>query len=310
MSKHKPGSYEDIDIESFLDQYGIDYRSSGKNVGEDWLGICCPWCNETRFHCGINLTSKVASCWVCGESGTCLKLVATLLDCNWREAKKALSPFGGHFPEIREQILAEEVIFPTRVTNLTANGRKYLGDRGFNSNEIIKKYKIQETGILSKLEIKNKSWDFRNRIVIPIVMDYQTVSYTARDWTGLSSTRYKNAPTEAGVSPMAECLYNLDQARERAILVEGPSDVWRMGNNSVATMGVKTTSEQIQRIIAKKFKKLVILFDEGAAKPAIKLANALNPFIDEVAVFTLTDSDPGSLTIEEATKLRFQLIGE
>lgn len=310
MRKYKTGAYEDIDIESFLDFHNIEYKTSGKNVGQDWISICCPFCGENRFHCGINLNSKVASCWVCGESVTCLGLVASLLNCDWRTAKSALSTFGGHYQEIREPVFAKEVIYPTRLTEITANGRKYLANRGFDPKEIIKKYKIMESGILSKLEIGEKSWDFKNRIVIPIIMDRQEVSYTARDWTGLSGTRYKNAPSAAGSSPMAECLYNIDNAKQKVILVEGPSDVWRIGGSSIATMGVKTTSEQIQRIVAKKFKKLVILFDEGASKPATKLANILTPFINEVTVFTLTDSDPGGLTIEEATKLRFQLIGE
>jgi len=310
MKKHKAGDYSDVDIEAFLDFHNIEYRTSGKNVGQDWISINCPFCGENRYHGGINLNSKVFSCWVCSESVTCLGLVASLLSCDWKEAKKALSPFGGNFQEIREQVFAEEVIYPTRLTDVTTNGKQYLTSRGFDPNEIIKKYNLKETGILSKLKIENKSWDFRNRIVIPIIMDRQIISYTARDWTDKSATRYKNAPSEAGILPMAECLYNIDNAKQKVILVEGPSDVWRMRGNSVATMGVKTTSEQIQRIISKKFKKLVILFDEGASKPAIKLATILNPFIDEIAVLTLTGSDPGSLTIEEATKLRFQLIGE
>lgn len=306
--KFKPGDYSDVDIESFLDHHGIDFRTSGENIGQDWIGICCPWCTDSLYHCGINLSTKVVTCWICGESGTCLKLVSTLLNCNWREAREALKPFGGHFREIKEQILADKVIFPTRVGGLTANGIKYLTDREFDPNEIIEKYGVGETGILSKLEVGTKTWDFRNRIIIPIIMDHQIISYTGRDWTDQSSTRYKNAPSEAGVLPMTNCLYNIDRARQKVLLVEGPSDVWRMGDNSVATMGVKTTSEQIQRIISKKFKKAVILFDDGAAKPALKLANTLNPFIDSVSVFTLTDNDPGGLSVTEASKLKFQLM--
>lgn len=311
MKRKTTGNYSDVDLEGFLDHHGINYRTSGKNIGSEWMGICCPFCGESGYHCGIHLDHKLFSCWVCAESGTFLRLITCLLNCSWKEALTALDPFRGHFVERKPLELAKEVIFPTRMTKLTRSGRKYLSNRGFDPDELIEKYNLMETGMLSKLEIDNKSWDFKNRIIIPIIMDNQIISYTARDWTDVSSTRYKNAPTEAGTFPMTECLYNLDNARGRSvILVEGPTDVWRMGDFCIGMMGVKFSTEQIQRLVEWRFEKIVILFDKDAEKTARKLASTLRPFIEDISVFTLQDGDPGSLSIEEVTKLKFQLLGD
>ena len=304
------GCYDDVDLEGFLDHYNIEYRTSGKNIGSNWMSICCPFCQEERFHCGIHLDSKTFSCWVCGETGTFLKLAATLLNTSWKETGKQIKPFQSHFVEHAPLELAKEVIFPTRMTKLTRNGRKYLSNRGFNPKELIEKYNLMETGMLSKLKIDNKSWDFKNRIIVPIIMGNIVASYTARDWTEASSTRYKNAPTEAGTAPLTKCLYNIDNAKgSSVILVEGPTDVWRIGDNCIAMMGVKFSTEQIKRLVERRFKKIVILFDAEAEKTARKLAVTLHPFINDISVFTLQEGDPGSLSIGESTKVKFQLLG-
>lgn len=307
MKKYKAGDYSDIDVEGLLDHYGIEFKTSGKNVGQNWIGVCCPYCGEERFHCGINMDTKVTSCFVCGESGTLLKLISTLLKCPWQEAKEFLKPFGGHYSKFYEPQYAKEVIFPTRISDLTKVGTSYLKSRGFNPKELINKYFLKETGMLSKLVVDNKVWDFKNRIIIPIIMNRQIVSYTARDWTNVSSTRYKNAPTEAGLIPIAECIYNIDNTKKSVIIVEGPTDVWKMGDGCISILGVKYTTAQVQQLVQKKFRKIVILFDENAEKPALQLATTLNPFVN-ISVFTTINKDPGDLTIAEVAKLKFQLL--
>ena len=52
----------------------IPYKDSGTNVGREFINICCPFCNESRFHCGINTIDYWFKCFVCGESGSWYKL--------------------------------------------------------------------------------------------------------------------------------------------------------------------------------------------------------------------------------------------
>lgn len=307
--RKKPGNYQDVDLLGFLDHHNVEYRETGKNVGQNWIGVDCPFCDESRKHCGINMDSKVFSCFVCGESGTLLKLASTLLDIPWREAKEELKPFGGFFKDYDKPELAQKVIFPTRMVDLTERSKNYLKGRNFDPDYLIKKHHLKETTMLSTLDIDGKSWNFKNRIIIPIIMNREVISYTARDISNVSNLRYKNGPTEAGIRPIAECLYNIDNARSSAILVEGPTDTWRLGDNSIGMMGVKFAVEQINALVRKRFKKIVILFDENAIKPAVALATTLGPFVSNISVFTLENKDPGSLSIEETAKLKHNLLG-
>ena len=53
-----------IDVKAILDELGIDYKESGKNVGSNDININCPFCNAEK-HLGISLGSGVVNCWVC-----------------------------------------------------------------------------------------------------------------------------------------------------------------------------------------------------------------------------------------------------
>lgn len=57
-----------------FDDCGIAYRSYGKNVGRENINICCPFCGEERFHCGIHRAHLYFHCWVCGVGGSWKKL--------------------------------------------------------------------------------------------------------------------------------------------------------------------------------------------------------------------------------------------
>ena len=53
----------------FIKSLGIPVRERGKNVGRDFINICCPLCHETRFHLGFHRTEGWWKCFVCGEGG-------------------------------------------------------------------------------------------------------------------------------------------------------------------------------------------------------------------------------------------------
>ena len=45
--------FDQIDILEVLDDLGIDYRESGKNVGEGWIGVCCGFCGDVCPYPGV-----------------------------------------------------------------------------------------------------------------------------------------------------------------------------------------------------------------------------------------------------------------
>lgn len=310
MARWSGNDYSDVDVESLFIKEGIDYRSGGKNISAGWLGVNCPFCGEQNNHCGVNLDSKRYSCWVCSQSGTIVKLVGVLLRIDYGKANRIIDDYRGFHYEAPVRELSPEVIMPSNLSKLSDIGRRYLKVRGFNSLETADKYQLQETGMFSYLKVKEQSWDFRWRIIIPIIMDREIVTYTGRDFTNKQDPRYRNAPIEAGTILTSECVYNIDTVTDRALILEGPTDVWKMGNETIATLGVKFSHAQINRILKKNLKKCVILFDSGAEESARLLADALNPYIENLGVFIMEDgNDPGSLDFNAAHKLKYDLLG-
>lgn len=47
----------------------VPFKESGTNVGHDMINICCPFCGEEKFHCGIHRDDLWYKCFVCGEGG-------------------------------------------------------------------------------------------------------------------------------------------------------------------------------------------------------------------------------------------------
>ena len=63
---------------ALFDRAGITYRLSGKNVGKEFVNICCPFCGEERYHCGIHRKAFWFRCWVCDAHGVWSKIKSQL----------------------------------------------------------------------------------------------------------------------------------------------------------------------------------------------------------------------------------------
>ena len=151
------------------------------------------------------------------------------------------------------------------------------------------------------------------RIIIPCFLNKIVVNFTALDVTGEAEHKYKHCPNEEATIPMKELLYNIDNAGKRLIIVEGITDVWRIGNGAIATMGIQFTTTQIKRIVQHKPTNVTIMFDidpsnDQSQKQAKKLAESLSLFISKVSIYTLSQGDPDDLTAEEAAKIRKELL--
>ena len=141
------------------------------------------------------------------------------------------------------------------------------------------------------------------------------VNYAGRDVTGREdAVRWKNCPNEEAPVSTKNCLYGTHTLQgEKAILVEGPSDVWVMGRNVIGVNGIKVTGEQIMQISCLNIKSLGILFDKGARDAQEKMVRICSQFIPEVFEFEdLWDDfeDPGSMTKEQVKEIRRIYFGE
>jgi DNA primase len=305
-------SYNDngFDVISFLEDNDIDYSTS-KNATSGWAEISCPYpfCSDPSKHCGVNLTSGMHHCWVCGSKGGAKKLIQLLLDISNHEAGKLLDRYTDYSAAVdngRMQQQANknnkcEIKMPSAfLTELPKPHRDYLIKRQFDPAQIQQQY-----GILA-------SWltgAFAYRIIIPIFINKKLVCFTSRDITGRQPDRYKHLSNMQAIIPAKQCLYNLDSADENILLVEGCLDVWRIGAGAVATLGTSVSTEQIALLRSRNFKKVFILFDSAekdsaAPAKADRLAGKLSAFIPVVEVLYLKHGDPADIKNDDSNKLK------
>ena len=141
-------------------------------------------------------------------------------------------------------------------------------------------------------------------LFIPLFRHGQLVSYTCRS-IGTRQARYQNASQQDEAYPMSHCLYGADLARHSVVVVEGPTDAWRVGPGAAAVMGLQMTEHQIAEIA--KFPRRAICFDKSnaAQKKARWLCDQLAAFPgDTYRVVIETGDDPDTCDQEELDELR------
>jgi hypothetical protein len=167
-----------------------------------------------------------------------MQSVAKLINTSDREARDIIKMYGLYLVSTEKKlkpINTKEHSLPTNVEPLGNKHRKYLEKRGFDPDEIIQTWNIVGTGPVSLLDKLNYS----HRIVIPIIWDGHEVSFTTRDITDKSEFRYITCPMERELIHHKHILYGKQSKwGETGICVEGPTDVWRMRENSFCTFGI------------------------------------------------------------------------
>jgi DNA primase len=288
-----------IDVIKLLEDHEIDYKQSGPNVTRGWVEINCPFlCSDPSYHLGINIETGNFNCWVCGEKGKLSKLISELLKISWQKTNQLINQyeiFDDYQEEEQKKITDSDLLKPFDI-ELPKPHREYLIKRNFDPDFLIKKYSLRSCW---------KQGDFAYRIIIPIIEEEKVINFTGRSISKLLSPKYKHCQNEKAIYPMKECIYNIDNLKRYIIIVEGPTDVWRIGDGAVATMGTEFTQTQIKLITNKKIPAF-ILFDSEAQKNAEKLANQLSPFIS-VEILTLDKGDPADMTEDEVNNLRREI---
>ena len=287
-----------IDIKSILDELSIDYKSSGKNVGSADLNIDCPYCYADK-HLGISVNTGFVNCWICefedsyykSKKGDMIRpgIVQVLVeatDASWREVKEILERNGWSSiasDSENEMSLSESCSFPAGAEPFTVKSAEqnlasqYLWSRRF-SRDTANRYNLRVAG----------RGPYSGRIIIPVYLDGEMVCYTSRDYTG-EQDRYKNSFFTDSKLRLRDTLYNYDVARkfDNAHLVEGPTDVWRMGADTLGVFRSALSRGQRNLIIQANFQSLTIIFDPSATSRAYTIAGELSPFIPEIKVVRL-----------------------
>jgi hypothetical protein len=303
---------KNFDIVRYLEDRQVWYTYSGKNTGHGWIGTQCVYCDDESDHLGINLETKAVKCWKCGShdegGGTLITYIQTLEGCDLRSARQRLREYYDPLytpPEKQKpardpggKVLPDGILKEFPRLHL-----RYLRDRGFDPAIVIPEWDLYAVWLTGP-------WRFR--ILAPIVIGKQVVSFVTRDITNKSDQRYKNCPDYRALVPRHELLYGVDKVRNNVLIVEGLMDTWRIGPGTVATLGTEVSDGQLLRLLNMKAKHYYVMFDSPEKDPealpkAKRLASSISMAGRAVEVLELGIGDPGDLPQEEAMKLREEL---
>ena len=270
-----------------------------KHYRRAWVNIPCPFCTGEHlgYHLGYHKTKGYFYCWRCGSKSVEYAL-GVLLGISKKEAKKLIKLYAvvrQEYEPRKKEIRPKKLSFPIGIIPLNSKHKMYLKKRGYDPNQLEKEWGLMGT---------ERFGDYKFRIIAPIFYRNQLVSYQGRDYSGLSSIKYKACKQIDEVIPHKETLYGIDKTWKNSILVvEGVTDVWRMGPGSAATFGIEFTPSQIT--LLSKWKNVFIMFDSDpqAIKQTEKLGGCLDGLGCNVEILELEKGDPGDLTQEEANEI-------
>lgn len=292
-----------MNIEQIYQQYGVEYiteNSHHRHSQTGWINVECPFCTGNHgYHLGFNLDESYFHCWRCGGHNASYAL-SKICAIPQHKAKEILQESGPKKRTKEKKIRFGNKIYktPDGVGILQKSHRQYLSDRLFNPIELWRKYKIMGTGVYGNLD----GMDLKHRLFIPIFWNGQEVTWQTRDITNKAATKYITCPPERERVHHKHILYGRQHKwTEQAIIVEGVTDVWKLGDLAVATFGIKYKLEQ-QNEIVNNFTRTCVLFDNDpqAIKQGEKLKNELNARRVRTAQIIIQDKDPGQLKKSEA----------
>lgn len=228
--------------------------------------------------------------------------------CSGFEAKRIILEYGGEKtrPLLKQNSPVQvgkrkRVDFPLGTVELQPKHRDYLIGRNFDPDLLERIYGLKGTGPLG---------DYKFRIIAPVILDGKMVSYQGRDVTGKSDLRYKACPLDLEVIHHKHTLYGVDLVKGGSVVVvEGITDVWRLGPGAVATFGTGFTKQQANMIM-QKFKRVYLLFDPEpkAQQVAEELSWVLsNVGVESYIIDLGSGTDPGDMKQDDADNLMKEL---
>ena len=318
-----------IDIKLLFDDNGVQYITQGKNLKRGHINIKCPFCeDDPSHHLGINISTLAWSCWRDSDHrGVKInRLLRKLLNWPWDRIEalvgKSSKRFETEFDTFAAKLWAAEVeedkvetkskiSFHPTFRKICDNGPTerfwdYLYSRGFYDDEI-----EEVCGRYNLRCCVNGYWG--NRIILPITLDHDLVTWTGRDVGKNPELRYKNLAIKDSVLNTKHTIYNFDNAfqkrkGETLYILEGPFDVIKLdyflvesNHSAVGLFNMNPTDEQISLLseLGESFKRFVVLLDNGELYSSMKVCRDL-AFLGDVRLGSLPRGvkDPGDLTKE------------
>lgn len=294
-----------FDAKHFCEDYNIDYAHSGKHARSGWINISCPFCSgNPGFHGGFNIENNYYNCHRCGNHYL-PKVIAVLTGVEQNIVIDLIKKYSTVSEAINQQTTNKKtplrITFPADTGSLTKKAKKYLIGRKYDPYELEAIWDLKSTSHIGF---------YKNRILAPIRQRQKLVSYQTRDITEKHPQKYLACFQDEEIIQHQHCIYGLDQVINRScIVVEGITDVWRLGPGAVATFGIDFTKQQAL-LIAVNFDKVFTMFDsepqaqEKAEELGLMISSAFSNPVEVVNLpFIIEDIDPGDLSQNDANHL-------
>lgn len=299
-----------LDIKAFAQKHRIPLLSSGHHhTSKGWINTHCPFCSggNRGWHLGFSLSKGNFACWRCGGLRFWEVIGALLRIRDKDQLKTIVSEFQtGSEKTPHEKIVREkEIEAPPCMQALHPAHIKYLNGRGFNVEHLKNKYNIKGTAGYSGV------WNWR--IIYPVWNgDDKIVAYQGRT-IGDCKPKYKLSDDKNCLEDPRGLLYGIhDVEGDSVIIVEGATDRWRMGSGTVATLGIKWSDKQANKL--RRFKNRYVMYDSGpgeeetgSQEKAREVAEHLSQFPGNTEVLSGFDCDPGDLTYPEVRRIKVKL---
>ena len=284
-----------IDFVKFCQDHHVQTADGNdKHYKHGWVNVECPFCYSTgmKFLLGLKIGTRTCNCWQCGFHGlkdVISELAGIPIASAWRLLQEYDRGWIRDSQKTAKIVLSDRCVFPTGTGKLKRHHLRYLEKRGF-TEEMLEPWGLKSTGPLG---------EYKHRIVAPIRVNERLMSYQARDVTDKSNLKYKACKQTNEVIPHQKLLYGMDQVPGTVVVVvEGITDVWKLGPGAVAVFGIDWSDEQAKLLM--DYEHVIIMFDREpeAQRRAKQLAkriyipDILNPEIAILEKF----ADPGALS--------------
>ena len=285
-----------------------------RGTDTDEFQLDCPLCSDSgKYNLWFNIVKNEGICYKCWRGFRPIPLVQALEDCTFLAAAKIVkeltSPSYFSVEGLKRRV-REALDTKLDVTQQSAPPRIELPEEFvLASSRQSKKWppylmaRIQSKSDIEELGI---GWCedgyYRNRMIVPITIDGNIVSFVARSMAkpcwhcgGKGCGHCDYAVYKAYLYPRGtktgHLLFNYDRAKhhEHVVLVEGVFDAIRVGTHGLAVLGSHLSDTQLGLLLASAASVISLIFDPDAAgrKATEKTLKKLKPFYDRLRVVSL-----------------------
>ena len=292
-----------FNADQFCTDNGIESSPAGnKHTRPGWVHIRCPFCHSSSFQGGFNIESGFYSCFTCGGKPLA-KVIGKLLTFTYQQSKIILAKYSSGTTDYYrpEAVLFDRpstITLPPHKPYPSGHDKLYLRNRGFKDyNRIIRTWDLRSTGYMGF---------YSHRILAPVYFQGRIVTFQCRATHPEQTPPYLACADRDEVIHHKHTVYGFDFAMpyKQCVVVEGITDVWRLGKGAVATFGKKYTKEQLL-LLANSFDRVFVLLDPDVYDPEHALSNKLSLLgIEAETIWIDPDKgDPGSWSERDAKLL-------